>query len=52
MAQKRLPFTEEQLNAIADRYPTPFHIYDEAAIRENARRINNAFSWNEGFKDS
>ena len=31
--------------------PTPFHVYDEKGIRENARRINKAFSWNKGFKE-
>ena len=31
--------------------PTPFHVYDEKGIRENARRINKAFSWNKGFRE-
>ncbi len=30
---------------------TPFHIYDEKGIRENARKLNKAFSWNKGFKE-
>lgn len=51
MNQKKLPFTGEQLDKIIEKYPTPFHIYDEKAIRENARYFNNAFSWNEGFKE-
>ena len=38
-----------QLEQIAAQYPTPFHIYDEQGIRENARRLNAAFSWNPGF---
>ncbi len=46
------PFlSREKLNEIVDRYPTPFHIYDEKGIRENARRVNNAFSWNKGFTE-
>ena len=46
------PFvTLEQLQAITDQYPTPFHLYDEAGIRENARRLKAAFAWNPGFKE-
>ena len=46
------PFaTAEQLRQIAAQYPTPFHLYDEAGIRENARRLHKAFSWNPGFKE-
>lgn len=46
------PFvTPEQLRKIASQYPTPFHLYDERGIRENARRLNRAFSWNPGFKE-
>lgn len=51
MAQKNLPFSKEQLENIIDNHPTPFHIYDEKAIRENARNFKDAFSWNEGFKE-
>lgn len=51
MPEKRLPFTKKQLDAIMDQYPTPFHIYDEKAIRKNAREFKKAFSWNEGFKE-
>ncbi len=51
MAEKELPFTKNQLVEIIKKYPTPFHIYDEKAIRENAREFKNAFSWNEGFKE-
>jgi diaminopimelate decarboxylase len=51
MAAKTLPFTKNQLEEIIRKYPTPFHIYDEKAIRENARAFKNAFSWNEGFKE-
>ncbi len=46
------PFvTLEQLKEITKTYPTPFHIYDEKGIRENARRLNEAFAWNKGFKE-
>lgn len=48
---KKLPFTKEQIEAIAEQYPTPFHIYDEKGIRENIRRLYKAFSWNKGFKE-
>ena len=46
------PFvTKEQLEEIVKQYPTPFHLYDERGIRENARRLREAFSWNKGFKE-
>ena len=46
------PFvTKEMIEEIAKTYPTPFHIYDEKGIRENARALNKAFSWNKGFKE-
>jgi diaminopimelate decarboxylase len=51
MTGKGLPFGQQQLEEIAERYPTPFHIYDERAIRENAARLKEAFAWNEGFKE-
>ena len=48
----KTPFvTKAQLDEIVQRFPTPFHIYDEAGIRENARHLNRAFSWNPGFKE-
>lgn len=52
MAEKKVPFTKEQLEKIISKHPTPFHIYDEEAIRENARRFYKAFSWVPGgFKN-
>lgn len=49
---KKTPFvTKEQLDEIVKIYPTPFHLYDEAGIRENARKVNKAFAWNKGFKE-
>jgi diaminopimelate decarboxylase len=46
-----LPFTQQQLEAVETQFPTPFHIYDEAGIRANARRLKAAFAWNPGFKE-
>ena len=43
--------TFEQAKTIAAQIPTPFHIYDEAGIRRRARELNQAFSWNKGFKE-
>lgn len=48
----KLPFvTKEQIEEITKKYPTPFHIYDEKGIRENAKAVKDAFSWNKGFKE-
>ena len=49
--EKRPFVTKEKLEEIAAKYPTPFHLYDEKGIRENARRMNKAFSWNKGFRE-
>jgi diaminopimelate decarboxylase len=51
MTTKQLPFSKQQIEEIIEKYPTPFHIYDEKGIREYARRFNKAFSWNPGFKE-
>lgn len=51
MSEKKVPFTKEQIEKIIQQYPTPFHIYDEKGIRENAKRLNKVFSWNKGFKE-
>ena len=49
---KKLPFvTKEKIEEIEALYPTPFHIYDEKGIRETARNLYKAFSWNQGFKE-
>jgi len=46
------PFvTLEQLEAFSEKFPTPYHLYDEKGIRENARRLYKAFSWNKGYKE-
>lgn len=49
MVEKKLPLNREALEEIAALYPTPFHLYDEGAIRDNARAFYNAFSWAHGF---
>ena len=43
--------TLEQLKEIDKTYPTPYHLYDEKGIRENAMKLKQAFSWNKGFKE-
>ena len=49
---KKLPFvTKEKVEEIVKTYPTPFHIYDEKGIRENAKAVKEAFAWNKGFKE-
>ncbi len=51
MPTKHCPFDPEWLEALTREYPTPFHIYDEKAIRANARAVNAAFAWNPGFRE-
>lgn len=49
---KKTPFvTRQQIEEITKTYPTPFHIYDEKGIRENAKAVKEAFAWNKGFKE-
>ena len=48
---KRPFVTRSQLDEIVKEYPTPFHLYDEKGLRENARRVNAAFAWNPGFRE-
>lgn len=46
------PFvTKEKLEEIAREYPTPFHLYDEKGIRENAKALKEAFAWNKGYRE-
>ena len=48
----KLPFvSKEQLDEIIKEFPTPFHLYDEKGIRENAKALKEAFAWNKGFKE-
>ncbi|MEW5814098.1 MAG: diaminopimelate decarboxylase [Spirochaetota bacterium] len=52
MTEKKVPFTQAELEKIIEKYPTPFHIYDEKAIRENAGAFLKAFDWVPGgFKN-
>lgn len=48
---KTVPFTQKQLQTITAEYPTPFHLYDEKAIVENARKMKEIFAWIPGFKN-
>lgn len=51
MSEKTLPFTKDQIEKIVATHPTPFHLYDERAIRESARRLLKAFVWAPGFRE-
>ena len=49
---RKEPFvTYEKLQEIVKEYPTPFHLYDEAGIRKNAKAVREAFAWNKGFRE-
>ena len=49
---EKKPFvTLDKVREISQVFPTPFHLYDEKGIRENARRLHEAFSWNKGYKE-
>lgn len=48
---KKTFIDQKKLTEITKTIPTPFHLYDEKGIRENARRLKQAFSWNKGFKE-
>ena len=43
--------TKEIVERIAAQYPTPFYLYDEKGIRENARKLKQAFAWNKGYRE-
>ena len=46
------PFvTNQQIQEIVKEFPTPFHLYDEKGIRENAKKLKEAFAWNKGYKE-
>lgn len=46
------PFvTKEQLDEIAAKFPTPYHLYDEKGIRDNAKAVKEAFAWNKGYRE-
>ena len=49
---KKIPFVDRQkAEEIAASFPTPYYLYDERGIRENAKRVRDAFSWNKGFRE-
>ena len=49
---KKTPFiTLQKAQEIIEKIPTPFHVYDEAGIRANARALKAAFAWNKGFRE-
>lgn len=49
--EKELFVNNEKVRKIMEKYPTPFHLYDEKGIRENVKKLKEAFSWNPGFKE-
>jgi diaminopimelate decarboxylase len=49
--EKKISLTKSKIEAIINRYPTPFHLYDEKNVREAARKLISAFSWAPGFKE-
>ena len=51
MKKKETFVTLEKLQEIIEKYPTPFHLYDEKGIRENVKALKEAFAWNKGFKE-
>ena len=51
MNEKKFPLSAEETHALIERYPTPFHIYDEAKIRANFRRLRDAFAWAPHFRE-
>ena len=51
MNEKKFPLSAEETHALIERYPTPFHIYDEAKIRANFRRLRDVFAWAPHFRE-
>ena len=51
MNEKNFPLTQEETLRLIERYPTPFHLYDEATIRANFRRLCDAFAWAPSFRE-
>ena len=49
--EKKAFVTKEQIEEIVKSYPTPFHIYDEKGLRENAKAVKEAFAWNPGYRE-
>lgn len=51
MPLPQFPWTDSEVKDLADRFPTPFHIYHEQTIRDTVRNLYKAFSWCPGFKN-
>lgn len=51
MTEKNSPFTAKEVRAAAHKFPTPFYLYDESMLRERVLDLQQAFSWNVGFKE-
>ncbi|HOW56977.1 MAG TPA: diaminopimelate decarboxylase [Smithellaceae bacterium] len=51
MSEKHLPLSKKKIEKIINDFPTPFHLYDEKAILENARALKDAYAWNDGYKE-
>lgn len=49
--EKPLPFPAATIQRLAEKYPTPFYVYDEKGIRKSARSLNSAFAWCDGFRE-
>lgn len=49
--EKKTFVSLDQVEEMVKKYPTPFHLYDEKGIRENVRKLKQAFSWNKGYKE-
>ena len=49
--QKKTFVTKAQVEEMTKQFPTPFHLYDEKGIRENAKAVKEAFAWNPGFRE-
>src|SRR6056297_1778819 len=51
MVSKEVPFTKEKVQELTEKYPTPFHLYDEKGILENVEKLKEAFGILEGFQE-
>ena len=51
MSKKYFPLSADKLHEVIQKFPTPFHIYEEKAIRENIRALQAAFSWAPAFHE-
>jgi diaminopimelate decarboxylase len=49
--KSNLPFSKAEIDDLTSRHPTPFYLYTEKEIVDNAKRLVQAFSWNKGFKE-